>query len=120
MRRLYLLIMCFTVGCLATFADVTQTVTVGGSVVDKFVTTLTFEDNNVVMTFDDNTTQTADMSQVSIDLVYTPVITGISDIRKKSERESKVYTLDGRYVGTTTDGLKKGVYIVGGSKLIVK
>ena len=32
----------------------------------------------------------------------------------------KVYTIDGQYIGTTTAGLKKGIYIVGNKKVVVK
>ena len=32
----------------------------------------------------------------------------------------KVYSLKGQYMGTTTDGLSKGVYIVGGRKVVVE
>ena len=53
--------------------------------------------------------------------VVTP--TGIEAIAvdtKTSETNSKVYTLDGRLLNTTgsLDGLRKGIYIVGGKKVI--
>lgn len=34
-------------------------------------------------------------------------------------KDNKVYNLNGLYLGTSTDGLKKGVYIVGGKKHVV-
>ena len=53
--------------------------------------------------------------------VVTP--TGIEAIAvdtKTMETSSKVYTLDGRLLNTTgsLDGLRKGIYIVGGKKVI--
>ncbi len=48
--------------------------------------------------------------------------TGIKDIRIVDDPNAtlKVYTVDGRFVGDTLSGLAKGVYVVGGKKLIIK
>lgn len=51
------------------------------------------------------------------------VSTGIEAPTKVAEDDKNVYALDGRLVrrGTTSlDGLKKGIYIVNGKKLIIK
>ena len=37
-----------------------------------------------------------------------------------SEAPASVYTLQGQYVGPTTNGLAKGLYIVGGQKVIIR
>ena len=34
--------------------------------------------------------------------------------------ETRVYTLDGRYVGKSTRGLAKGVYIINGKKTVIR
>ena len=34
--------------------------------------------------------------------------------------KSRVYNLSGQYMGNTTDGLPKGVYIVDGRKIVVE
>ena len=35
-------------------------------------------------------------------------------------KETKIYTLDGRYVGKSTRGLAKGVYIINGKKTVIR
>ena len=51
---------------------------------------------------------------------YSTGIEAIAVDTKTSETNSKVYTLDGRLLNTTgsLDGLRKGIYIVGGKKVI--
>lgn len=50
-----------------------------------------------------------------------PTITGIKDaIVETEQKTNKIYTLDGRFVGTTTDGLNKGIYIIGNKKVVIK
>ena len=34
--------------------------------------------------------------------------------------ESKVYNLNGQFVGVDADNMSKGVYVVGGKKVVVK
>ena len=46
--------------------------------------------------------------------------TSISQIAIGAQAADKVYTIDGRYVGTSTEGLAKGLYIAGGKKVVVK
>lgn len=46
--------------------------------------------------------------------------TSISQIATGAQTAGKVYTIDGRYVGTSTEGLAKGLYIAGGKKVVVK
>lgn len=50
------------------------------------------------------------------------VSTGIDDIviSDRINRDSKVYTISGQYVGESLDGLKKGIYIQNGKKIVVK
>ena len=50
-------------------------------------------------------------------------ITAIRDINVPSAKSHHIYSLDGRIVrsnATTTEGLRQGIYIIGGKKVIVK
>ncbi|WP_418553113.1 subtilase [Prevotella sp.] len=102
-------------------ADTGQTVRVNGSIIDKFVTELTFSGDNVTMTFSDGT-QTEDMSLVTIDLTYNDdTTTGVYEFGgKKTEDNLRVYNLNGQYVGNSLEGLAKGVYLVNGKKVVKK
>lgn len=100
-------------------ADNRQTLTINGRTVDKVVTQITFEGDNAVLTYSDNSTQMEDMELVSLAFEYDA--TGISAVEAKEQAVTgKVYNLNGQMVGTTTAGLSKGVYIVDGKKMIVK
>ena len=49
-------------------------------------------------------------------------VTGIKNVKVVSDPNAsiKVYTIDGRYVGDSIQGLAKGVYVVGGRKMVIK
>ena len=48
-------------------------------------------------------------------------LTGIKDIdAETTTADSKIYDLNGRYMGTDTNGLSKGVYIMNGKKITIK
>lgn len=102
-------------------ADTGQTVRVNGSVIDKFVTELTFSGDNVTMIFSDGT-QTEDMSLVTIDLTYTDdTTTGVYEFENNNTQDNlRVYNLNGQYVGNSLEGLAKGVYLVNGKKVVKK
>lgn len=100
-------------------ADNKQTVTINGSVVDKVVTQITFDGDNAVLTFSDASTESVDMSLVTLAFEYDA--TAISNVEVADKvLEGKVYNLNGQMVGTSTNGLSKGVYIVNGKKVVVK
>lgn len=44
--------------------------------------------------------------------------TGINNIETKAAVNGKVYNLNGQYVGNSLNGLKKGIYVVNGKKVI--
>ncbi len=46
--------------------------------------------------------------------------TGVAEVKAKAAEQTDVYTVDGIYVGNSTKGLAKGLYIVNGKKYIVK
>lgn len=95
-----------------------QTVLVNGVTIDKTVRKLTFDGDQVVLSYGDNTTQRADMSQVSISFVYTS--TGIAEMVSTDARERKVFNLNGQFMGEDVRSLPKGVYIINGQKVIIR
>ena len=44
--------------------------------------------------------------------------TGINNIETEATVNGKVYNLNGQYVGNSLNGLKKGIYVVNGKKVI--
>jgi hypothetical protein len=122
MKRKSLLLFFLIVSCMTVCADTVEKVTVDGSTVSKFVTKLTFSGDNVILNFDDNTTQTCtNPSGVSIDFTYSAT-TGINNaaIKDNVNADKRIYSINGQYVGTTTDGLRQGIYITSGKKFVVK
>ena len=43
-----------------------------------------------------------------------------SIIQQNQEKDTRIFTLDGRYLGTDVSQLTKGVYIIGKKKVIIK
>lgn len=102
------------------YAETEQAVIINGTEIDKFVSNLTFNGNNVTLQFDDNTSLTEDMSKVSISLSYENT-TGITNITSMDNSgKSKVYNLNGQYMGKDANALNKGVYIINGKKTVIK
>ena len=102
------------------YAETEQTVIINGTEIDKFVSNLTFNGNNVTLQFDDNTSQTEDMSKVSISLSYENT-TGITNITSMDNSgKSRIYNLNGQYMGKDANALNKGVYIINGKKTVIK
>ena len=118
MKKAYLLLLA---GMLSTavFAGNKQTVTIGGQVIEKTISEITFDGDNVVLHYADNTSDQADMSLVTLSFSYTT--TGISQVEGiKKALQGKVYNLQGQCVGSSLQGLSKGVYIINGKKVIIK
>lgn len=118
MKKAYLLLLA---GMLSTavFAGNKQTVKIDGQVIDKTVTEITFDGDNVVLHYADNTSDNGDMSLVTLSFTYQT--TGISQVEDiKQALQGKVYTLQGQCVGSSLQGLSKGVYIINGKKVIIK
>ena len=118
MKKAYLLLLA---GMLSTavFAGSKQTVKIDGQVIDKTVTEITFDGDNVVLHYADNSSGQADMSLVTLSFSYTT--TDISQVEGiKKALQGKVYNLQGQYVGSSLQGLSKGVYIINGKKVIIK
>lgn len=118
MKKAYLLLLA---GMLSTavFAGNKQTVKIDGQLIEKTVSEITFDGDNVVLQYADNTSDQADMSLVTLSFTYQT--TGISQIEGiKQALQGKVYNLQGQYVGSSLQGLSKGVYIINGKKVIIK
>ncbi len=82
MKKAYLLFLAAMLST-ATFADNKQTVKIDGQVIDKTVTEITFDGDNVVLQYSDNTSDQADMSLVTLSFTYqTTGISQIEDIKK--------------------------------------
>ena len=118
MKKAYLLLLA---GMLSTavFAGSKQTVKIDGQVIEKTVSEITFDGDNVVLQYSDNTSDRGDMSLVTLSFTYqTTGISQIEDIKKALQ--GKVYNLQGQYVGSSLQGLSKGVYMINGKKVIIK
>nr|MCR5240928.1 peptidase [Prevotella sp.] len=79
------------------FSDYTTTVTGSGSV------TITFEGSGRFF-----------LDEVKVSAVATQIV----EMPKTAAQNSRIYTLDGRFVGTSLETLPKGLYIVGGKKVV--
>ena len=118
MKKAYLLLLA---GMLSTavFAGSKQTVKIDGLLIEKTVSEITFDGDNVVLQYADNTSGIGDMSLVTLSFTYqTTGISQVEDIKKALR--GKVYNLQGQYVGSSLQGLSKGVYIINGKKVIIK
>lgn len=118
MKKAYLLLLA---GMLSTavFAGNKQTLKIEGQVIEKTISEITFDGDNVVLHYADNSSDQADMSLVTLSFSYTT--TGISQVEGiKKALQGKVYNLQGQFVGSSLQGLSKGVYIINGKKVIIK
>ena len=118
MKKAYLLLLA---GMLSTavFAGSKQTVKIDGQLIEKTVSEITFDGDKVVLQYADNTSDQADMSLVTLSFTYqTTGISQVEDIKKALQ--GKVYNLQGQYVGSSLQGLSKGVYMINGKKVIIK
>ncbi len=57
-------------------------------------------------------------SAAAININIDGETTGINDIETEATVNGKVYNLNGQYVGNSLNGLKKGIYVVNGKKVI--
>ena len=65
--------------------------------------------------------QTENMGLIQFSFTYS-TNGGIKKIETAGQKlvDTRVYNINGQYVGTTLNGLSKGVYIVNGKKVVVK
>ena len=119
MKKTYLVLLAGMLSTVA-YADNKQTVKIDGNVIDKVVTEITFEGDDVVLNYADNTSETKDMSLVAFSFTYGETA-GVHHVENaKKTWNGKIYNLNGQLVGTSTEGLPKGVYVINGQKVIIK
>ena len=141
MKKLKLIAM----ACLLTFvmsaqAGNVQTLTINGEKVEKLVARITFEGDEAVLTFSDQTVQKADME--SVKLSFAPEdLTAIGTIKNAVNKtfsieglepgtEIIIYNADGKQVMKAhasedstilkTTSLKKGIYLMKAGRQVVK
>jgi len=81
---------------------------------------ITFEGDNVILHFKDGSKAdlVKDMTEIVIDFSNH---TNIETLRQiESLKGQSVYNLQGQQIGQGVEGLKKGLYIIGGKKVIIK
>ena len=119
MKKAYLLLLAGMLSTV-TYADNNQTVSIEGNVIDKVVTEITFEGDDVVLHYSDNSSDTKDMSLVAFSFVYGETA-GLHYVENaKKTWKGKIYNLNGQLIGTSVERLPKGVYVINGQKVIIK
>ena len=108
--------------CLPIAAGNEQNITINGFQVDKVVKEISFEGDNVVLIYTDDTSDREDMELVSLAFAYDGSATGIQQVSTPLQGKipQQVYSLDGVVVGTSLQGLHPGIYIVKGKKVLIK
>lgn len=83
---------------------------------------ITFDGDKVILHFTDNTTRNIeDMETITIDLSKVTAIDERMNATRQAGIEGKtVYNLKGQLVGKSAASLSKGIYIIGGKKVIIK
>lgn len=100
-------------------ADTTVTTVIDGKTDARELVRITFDGDNAVLHFSDSTTDTADMSLVSVALTHEAQ-TAVNEIMADPEKPGGVYNLKGQRIADTPEGLEEGIYIVNGQKVLVK
>lgn len=133
------LLVCLTTLMCCLVVNAAQKLTINGEIVAKAVYTLTFDGDNVILTFSDQTSQTVDMSSVIITFdtgttdIYSlkmPVESKLDIDGLSADSEISIYDAAGKIVmkakaentsqKLSTENLKSGVYILKAGKKIVK
>ena len=50
--------------------------------------------------------------------IYDSAPTAINEVVSESDVDNRVYSIDGRVMGTSLDNLPQGIYIQGGKKIL--
>lgn len=100
---------------LSAWADDGQVVTVNGTKVNKTVTKMTFDGDDVVLTFGDNTTQKVDMSQVTIAFTVADAIKALE--QEPQDAPVNYFDLNGKQLKKAP---KKGAYMMQKGQTVVK
>ena len=59
---------------------------------------------------------------ITFNFLKKDIPAGIAPIVKENgdTTDNRVFTIDGRFVGTTTNGLPKGIYIINKKKVVIR
>lgn len=86
----------------------------------KELAKITFEGDNVILHFKDGSTADLEKDMETVVIDFSSV-TSIETIHQMEYMKNmSVYNLQGQYIGQGVEGLKKGLYIVNGKKVIIK
>lgn len=107
---------------IAAWTDNKQKVTINGTTQSQTVKRITFNGDEIVLVFADNTQQTVEMTAVKIDFVYDDVVNPVyyQVEASKVKEQTGVYNLNGQSMGVAREKLPKGIYIVDGRKEVVR
>lgn len=122
MKQLRLTLVIILSACwIGSWAKGEQTITINGLTIGKSAKKITFSGEKAMITYVDGSKQTENMGLIQLSFTYS-TNGGIKKIETAEQKlvDTRVYNLNGQYVGTTLNGLSKGVYIVNGKKMIVK
>ncbi|MBR4389225.1 MAG: hypothetical protein IKT00_08625 [Prevotella sp.] len=97
MKKIGLLLMFFVALCTKMMADTGETVTINGTIVDRFAVKITFNGDNLTLNYADGTQVTVDMALVDIHFNYTA---DLSDAHDNSNAET-LNMFGGKNVGVT-------------------
>ena len=122
MKQLRLILVIILSACwIGSWAKGEQTITINGLTIGKSAKKITFSGEKAMITYADGSKQTENMGLIQLSFTYS-TNGGIKKIETTGQKlvDNRVYNLNGQYVGTTLNGLSKGVYIVNGKKVVVK
>lgn len=122
MKQLRLILVIILSACwIGSWAKGKQTTTINGLTIGKSAKKITFSGEKAMIVYADGSKQTENMGLIQLSFTYS-TNGGIKKIETAEQKlvDTRVYNLNGQYVGTTLNGLSKGVYIVNGKKVVVK
>ena len=122
MKQLRLILVIILSVCwVGSWAKGEQTITINGLTIGKNAKKITFSGEKAMITYADGSKQTENMGLIQLSFTYS-TNGGIKNIETTGQKlvDTRVYNINGQYVGTTLNGLSKGVYIVNGKKVVVK
>ena len=122
MKQLRLILVIILSACwIGSWAKGEQTITINGLTIGKSAKKITFSGEKAMIVYTDGSKQTENMGLIQLSFTYS-TNGGIKKIETTGQKlvDTRVYNLNGQYVGTTFNGLSKGVYIVNGKKVVVK
>ena len=122
MKQLRLILVIILSACwIGSWAKGEQTITINDLTIGKSAKKITFSGEKAMIVYADGSKQTENMGLIQLSFTYS-TNGGIKKIETADQKlvDNRVYNLNGQYVGTTLNGLSKGVYIVNGKKVVVK